>query len=74
MARGVGQTRRRFGAVACAAVGAIAPSSAAPATSSVVDSSSSGWSSVREIVRMRHQGRLFQRSLEGDCDEYVPFR
>lgn len=80
-ARGVGQqTRRRTpksGALACVAVGAMTPSSS-PAPAGVAypaDSSSSGWSSVREIVRMRHQGRLFpQQSLEEDGDEYVPFR
>ena len=78
-ARGVGQARRRTpksGALACMAVGAMASSSPAPAgVAYPADSSSSGWSSVREIVSNRHQGRLFpQQSLDGDGDEYVPFR
>ena len=80
LARGVaGQARRRTpksGALACMAVGAMTASS--PATFGAVypaDSSSSGWSSVREIVRMRHQGRLFpHESLDEDGEEYVPFR
>ena len=73
------QARRRTpksGALACMAVGAMTASS--PATFGAVypaDSSSSGWSSVREIVRMRHQGRLFpHESLDEDGEEYVPFR
>ena len=80
LAKGVtGQARRRTpksGALACMAVGAMTASS--PATFGAVypaDSSSSGWSSVREIVRMRHQGRLFpHESLDEDGEEYVPFR
>ena len=77
---GGGQARRRTpksGALACMAVGAMTPSTpAAPVGATYpADSSSSGWSSVREIVRMRHQGRLFpQQSLDEDGDEYVPFR
>ncbi len=61
---------RKFGA---SAVGRTRRSSSAASSSS--SSTSSGWSSVKELIKMRRMGRLFlQKSLEDDGEDYVPFR